>query len=326
MGTAGITRVLEQHTLVDTQSPDEARQEIGRIFCPHFLAPGPEGQFHAIHRSFRHKGISLNFVTYGSSVEIDPGRLTDFFLLQVPISGTGRVTCGPETVHVAAGKVASILSPNLPTHMYWDAGCEKIIVRIDKNVMLQRVEALAGRKVDAIEFATAVDIGRGAGRLLMDHLRLMIEAVEAGGPALGNYLTRLAEGMADLLLTAFDHSARNIVDHPVQSETINVVSRAEDWVQANIDISFTAPEVAKGAGTSLRSLQEGIRRQKGTTLTELVETIRLEHFRSRLVKPSETTSVTDAAMSSGLGHLGRAAMAYRRRYGETPHETLRKSR
>ncbi|MBN9274969.1 MAG: helix-turn-helix domain-containing protein, partial [Mesorhizobium sp.] len=43
-----------------------------------------------------------------------------------------------------------------------------------------------------------------------------------------------------------------------------------------------------------------------------------------LREADEKTSVTDAAYAAGFGHLGRAASAYRRRYGETPSETLRR--
>jgi AraC-like DNA-binding protein len=36
--------------------------------------------------------------------------------------------------------------------------------------------------------------------------------------------------------------------------------------------------------------------------------------------------VSDAALDSGFVHLGRFAVAYRRRYGESPSETLRRTR
>ena len=114
-----------RHTLVDTRSPEEARQEIGRIFCPHFLSPSDrhaEG-FHAVHRSARQSGYSLNFVSYGAEVEIDPGELASFFLLQIPVTGSAAVRCGTETAVASAGRIASVLSPTLPTRMRWSDGC-----------------------------------------------------------------------------------------------------------------------------------------------------------------------------------------------------------
>ncbi len=77
---------LQHHGLVDTRAVDEARDAIGRIFCPHFLDVrdrSAEG-FHAVHNAVEQPGYSVNFVAYGAEVEIDPGELSDFFLLQLP--------------------------------------------------------------------------------------------------------------------------------------------------------------------------------------------------------------------------------------------------
>ncbi|MGO4832529.1 helix-turn-helix domain-containing protein [Rhizobiaceae sp. 2RAB30] len=57
-----------------------------------------------------------------------------------------------------------------------------------------------------------------------------------------------------------------------------------------------------------------------------METIRLERFRSALLDASNHGSVTEIACMAGIGHLGRAAAAYRLRYGETPSQTLRRTR
>ena len=109
MEAALLPDILARHTLVDTIRPDEARQEIGRIFCPHFLSPGTrhgEG-FHAVHRSARQGFYSLNLVGYGCEVEIDPGELSNFFLLQIPLAGSADVRCGTQAVQVRPGQSAS---------------------------------------------------------------------------------------------------------------------------------------------------------------------------------------------------------------------------
>ncbi|WP_133170124.1 helix-turn-helix domain-containing protein [Kumtagia ephedrae] len=319
--------MLAAHTLVDTRSPEEARQEIGRIFCPHFLSPvGREG-FHAVHRSSRQRGFSLNFVSYGCAVDIDPGELSRFFLLQMPLSGTASVRCGKETALASPRRVASLLSPTLPTVMRWSDGCDKLIVLIEREALQLQGAALAERGIGDIEFATAIDIAAAPGRLIVDHVGLMAESVAAGGPMAANYLARLGESLGYLLLSSLPHSQRAALDGPPPAALgRNAVARAEEWIRDNVDRPFTAADVAEAAGTSLRSLQEGLRRQKATTLMRMVETIRLDRFRAALTDPSGRQTVTEAAYAAGLGHLGRAAIAYRRRYGETPVETLRRKK
>ncbi|MBL8583708.1 MAG: AraC family transcriptional regulator, partial [Rhizobiaceae bacterium] len=280
-----------------------------------------DGVFHAVHRSSRHRGFSLNVVGYGSAVEIDPGELADFFLLQLPISGNASVRCGTRTVLASPDTAASVLSPTLPTRMRWSAGCEKIIVLVERAAMVRHCEALSESKVDKVEFATGIDLTGTAGRMLLGHVSLMMDSAEAGHPG---YLARLGEGIVELMLSAFEHSHSDMVRQPRAPVGEKIVARAEEWIHTHLDIHFCAEDVAAAAGTSLRSLQEGIRRRRGKTLTELIGDIRLDNFRALLLDPLSGQSVTEAALASGLGHLGRAASAYRRRYNETPVETLRR--
>lgn len=328
MGASTPNLPLVRHTLVDTCSPEEARQEIGRIFCPHFLAPRDRqaSGFHAVHRSSRQHGYSLNHVSYGAEVDIDPGELSSFFLLQVPLAGSARVQCGNGIVFASPDRFASLLSPTLPTRMRWSEGCEKLIVLVEREAMQRRCEQMAGHAVGKIEFATAIDLTGSAGRMLLGHIRLMIEAAEIDTGTLGDYLARLGDSLMTLLLTSFDHSQRVALSSAALPPGSTAIARAEEWIRANSDHDLAVADVAEAAGISLRSLQEGIRRLRGTTLTQMMESARLERFHAALTDPESTGSVTEIACLVGFGHLGRAAAAYRRRYGETPSETLRRRR
>lgn len=325
---AASAATLARHTLVDTRSPEEAREEIGRIFCPHFLIPRDRhgAGFHAVHRSAGQPGCSLNFVSYGAEVEIDPGELGGFFLLQIPLAGSASVRCGTETALASPGRTASLLSPTLPTVMRWSDGCDKLIVLIERQAMQRQAEAIAGRAIGAVEFGTAVDLTAATGRLLSGHVRLMLEAAEATPVVASDYLVRLGESLASLLLTALPHTQRTTLDRPAAPAGSATVRRAEEWIRANIDRPIAVADIAAAAGVGLRALQDGVRRERATTLTDMIETMRLERFRAALTDPPETGTVTEIAGMAGLGHLGRAAAAYRKRYGETPSQTLRRKR
>jgi transcriptional regulator GlxA family with amidase domain len=53
--------------------------------------------------------------------------------------------------------------------------------------------------------------------------------------------------------------------------------------------------------------------------------IRLEAANLRLTAPDEAASVSAVALDCGFTHLGRFAIAYRARFGETPSATLRRA-
>jgi AraC-like DNA-binding protein len=320
--------LLMRHTVVDTRNPDEAEQQIGRIFCPHKLSPDrhADAPFHAIHRSSQHRSYSLNLVSYGRAVDIDPGELSRFFLLQLPLAGSARVTCGKETALVSPGQYASLLSPTLPTTMHWSDGCMKLIVLIDRVCIQHLCAQMVQRDVDVVEFPTAVDCTTASGRLIADQVRLMVKAADANQDRADAYLARLGESLAVLLLTMLRHAYSDyIVDAP-QPAGGKAIERARDWIGANVDHGFSVADIAEAIGVGLRSLQEAVQRHNGTTLTQMVETIRLERFRVALQDPNNRHTVTELAFLFGLNHLGRAAAAYRRRYGETPSETLRRAK
>jgi AraC-like DNA-binding protein len=317
---------LARYAKVDTRSPDEAREQIGRIFCPHFLNPlqaRPE-RFHARHHSARQAGYSMNFVAYGATVEIDPGRLQDFFLLQVPLRGSAHVRCGTVAADAQAGRMASILSPTLPTRMTWHEGCEKLIVLIDRQTVEAQYAALAGAPAEAIEFHSEVDLASGLGPLLDQHLGLMLAAAENPTPAPEAYLVSLREGLIALLLTSLQHSGRARLTGEAPLPAPAAIRRAEAFIAANASQALSMAEVAAAAGTSLRALQEGFRRYRHSTLSRAVQDARLARFRQALTNPENDASVAHLAFAAGLWHLGRAAQAYRARYGETPSQTLKR--
>src|SRR5258708_6075813 len=104
---------------VSTDSVDTAAEAIGRIFCPHELKPVRQSSpdFYALHNCAAFDGFSVNYVAYGGSVSIDPGCLERFFLLQIPLQGSARITTAACQVLSRPGGHASLLSPTIPTRM-----------------------------------------------------------------------------------------------------------------------------------------------------------------------------------------------------------------
>ena len=176
---------LARFAAVDTTSPDEARQEIGRIFCPHFLFPAerrPE-LFHARHHVALQSGYSVNYVAYGSTVEIDPGELSRFFLLQTPIEGSAEVRCGASLAEAPPG--ATSLAPVADP-----ADAHDLARGLRENHRADRPQggrepvrgADRARLCARIEFSTEIDLTGAAGRALLRHVALMVAAAEEPGP------------------------------------------------------------------------------------------------------------------------------------------------
>ncbi len=317
---------LEPFRLVDTHDTDEAREAIGRIFCPHFLVPRADrAQFHARHNAAVQPGYSVNFVSYGAEVEIDPGELSRFFLLQIPVRGGAEVRCGGRTTLAEAGQRASILSPTLASRMVWGEGCEKLIVLLLRETVEQLYAALTHRPADVIEFEPGFDLTSPVGRGVLQHVQLLLHAAEQGDALPDAYRVMLRDGLSTLLLTSLAHSRSVALARPEADGGPRAVQRAMQFIEAAYARPFSAADVAEAAGVSLRALQDAFRKARDESLWQAVQGVRLEKLRASLMQAGETASVADAVYAAGLGHLGRAAAAYQARFGESPSQTLRRA-
>ncbi|MDE1992173.1 MAG: AraC family transcriptional regulator [Rhizobiaceae bacterium] len=318
---------LSRFKTVDTRSPDEAREAIGRIFCPHFLSPTDRhpADFHAVHHCSNQHGYSVNYVSYGSAVEIDPGELSRFFLVQIPVHGGATVRCGSLLAEAQAGISASILSPTLPTRMTWHAGCEKMIVLVSREAIEAQFASMVHRETK-VEFDTGVDLTGPVGRSLAHHVNLIAAAASEENYAPEAYQVLLREALTMLLLTGCNHSGSHLLNQPVASAAPSAVRRAEAYIVENLEQPLTMAEIANAAGTGLRSLQDGYKRTRGMTLSQGIQRARLERLHASLLDADGPTSVADAVLAAGFGHLGRAAALYRDHYGEAPSQTFRRRR
>ncbi len=325
------TPPLSYFNAVNTFDPGEAEDGVARIFCPHRLTPLQRGApgFHAMHNSARFDGFSVNYVQYGAEVEIDPGKLDGFFLLQVPLAGSSHVRCGATRV-TSSPDVATLLSPTLPTVMTWHGGCSKLIALIDRKVIEAHLAALLDRSPEAIEFDARVALTDAIGQAIRAHVMLMQQAatqsivLPAGS---GRLVQReLRNCLVGLLLTGVAHDRSALLARPAGSPAPAHVKRAEEYLQSHPDRDIDVSELAAVAGVSLRSLQDGFRRFRNVTLTEAIRDARLSYWRRLLEAPPGDLGVGALAITAGLTHLGRAAALYAKRYGETPSETLRRHR
>jgi len=113
---------------------DETREQIARIYKPHDLAV--IGSHQRVRARMHHRAlgpsVSLNRLAHGAAVRIDPDRLDDFFLVQMPLAGEAAVWHQNAQHHCAAGQ-ATVISPQDAVRMEWSGNCDQFMLRIDRQ-------------------------------------------------------------------------------------------------------------------------------------------------------------------------------------------------
>ena len=316
---------------VATDNVDDAADAIGRIFCPHELKTVRRSSsgFFALHNCAAFDGFSVNYVSYGGSVLIDPGCLERFFLLQIPIHGSARIQTAARDIASGPGIHASLLSPTIPTRMTWESDCAQIILLIDRRLLEQRAAALSGRPAGAVEFEPVIDLASEGGRKLQSHVGHLVDLAERTGSS-RQLAPAAAADLRETLLGGLLHGARHGLSHAIEmfggrAEALpRSLHRARDYLNAHAEDPLDLAQLAEVAGTGIRAVQVGFKRYFGQSISEMLLAIRLARLNERLSRSVGDERITDLAFELGFTHLSRMANAYCEKFGETPSATRRR--
>jgi len=323
---ANTSTQLARFNPYTTGDLDEAREHISSLFVPHRLDVIGRNQVLDVHISrARLDGVSLIYHRHGACVSVKPQLLRDFFLLQIPIRGKAFVTVDKQEVHCNP-KQAVMISPTLGVEMTFGEGCEQLIVRIEKADLEHQMEQHLGRRIELpVEFTPAVPLETSSAREITSLLRYMTMTLTETGGISGSSIAK--KHMSSLLISALI----NCLDHNYQEELTDgkawprpaYIAKAQKFMRMNFAEPIGPEDVAKAIDVSARALYAGFKAHLNTTPMCYLKDLRLEMVHEALVGlESHRTSVTTIAMNCGFSHLGHFCAAYRKKFGELPHETL----
>jgi AraC-like DNA-binding protein len=270
--------------------------------------------------------ISFNVLRIGPAVEVAPGALEDFFLVQIPIVGSVELTVGSEQIK-CEGATAAVISPGERLRLRWSNNCTQLIVQIPRETMELSLAQRLGRTSKAsLRFRAAFDLDASAGREWRQLLDVAVRSVEHDG-----ILSRepVSSNLEDLLLFALlAAQPHNYVEALQQRHDPApfYIMRAERKMRRQLRDAFTVAGLASAAGVSERTLHLGFRRFRGTTPMRRLLALRLHEARRLLLHAQPNATVAQVAAEVGFHQFGRFAAAYREMFGELPSDTLRAGR
>ena len=206
------------------------------------------------------------------------------------------------------------------------ADAAHLVVRIARSALEVHLSRLLGRTLDEpIRFEPAFDLSAGSSSRwnfavqmlhaeLYDETTLLHQGVGHG---------QLEEFVMSALLYSqtSNYSALLRRNAPPERQAVQV---ARDFIERNLARSISVRDIAEAADVSVRTLQNHFSDDLDQTVTGYVRDRRLERVRAELADASPAgATVTTIASRWGFNHLGRFAVIYRSRFGESPSQTLR---
>ena len=311
------------------QDFDEARSIVSDIFCPHSLTPTRKYESSAFHLRFFQFGkhSSLSYLSYGCEARVEPGHMKNVFNVQVQLTGSTLTVTEGEANSIGPG-AAGVLSPERHVSMDWSSDSSMLIYSVSRSAIEQTMSSLLGGPLDRpIVFQSVMNLADPSQSKFWRSLEFLINEAEASGELFNTPLAVDHYEQA-LILSLIYGQTNNYTDalHSGYSPIApSHVRRVEQYIRANAQDNIDIEKLTEVSGVSSRAMFSGFRRFRGLSPMRYVREVRLDFAHQDFIRAKPGTTVTDIAFKWRFAQLGRFSAEYRKKFGESPSETLNKS-
>ena len=199
---------------------------------------------------------------------------------------------------------------------------------IEASALEQALEGMLDNRLrERLAFKPGIDWTSGLAASLRGQIDFLMREMKRQGGVADNpvALASLTDLVVSLALRGVPHNYLERLESGRLGAAPAYVRRAEDFMRANAAVPIRMEHVAAAAGCSVRTLGAVFRQFRDTTPLAALHAIRLEQVHAELDRGVTGASIAEVARRYGFTNAGRFALAYRRRFGEAPAETARRS-
>lgn len=207
------------------------------------------------------------------------------------------------------GYGTDLLSPNL-------AGSEAVVIPSSKYTELTQVLCPSWAQPDGVAIRTGDT--RQLHRMRDSAIR-MIAGAGSGDEEIANLV-------AQMIIWAGCSSAAERPEIIYRNQAkIDIAKQAQAYIEEHYHEIVGIEDLCRATGREVRTLQRCFRRYFDLTITDYLKMVRLNaaHRALSSAHPDEQT-VSSIAINNGFTHFGRFSVAYKKHFGESARETLRR--
>jgi AraC-like DNA-binding protein len=268
--------------------------------------------------------VYLGYIQYGSPAEIETSPARDDYWLQIPIQENLEITVGRHCIDCSPRR-AAVSSPTNRLRIRTVNSGARFNISLNPSALIRELAGLLGDAPGAqLEFAPEMDLATGHGHALARYVWFAIADFEKAGMVMWDAPT----------ISLFEQFVicRMLLSHPnnytgplLRRErllTPRDMRRAIDYMHTNVVAPITIADIAEASGIAGRTLFQYFRDFGGTTPMRYLRDVRFDKVRDALRQARPEEGVAEIASKWGFSHMGRFAVEYRKRFGESPSQTL----
>ena len=326
----GSAPLLERHRIFHSRDMEETRAFLhGKNYRCDFRRQ-KTGELDTRLNGIYTGGFYIGYVHYGSlPVEFSPAPVRNDYWIQFPIRGEMAATIGRESVDCDPRRAAIASPAQEECRFVSNPDSARIQVALTKDALTRQLAALLGEPPGGLlDFAPALDLTTGHGKSLARYV--LMAALDLNQPD-SVLLDPLTMGMFEQmimngLLLSHPNSHSDLLRRRERPIAPRDVKRALEFIEDHLDAPVVLADLVAVSGVPGRTLLKHFQDSKGVSPMRSLRNARFERVRNALARAEPSESVTAIAMGWGFNHMGRFAVEYRNRFGESPSETLRRRR
>ncbi|WP_327049463.1 AraC family transcriptional regulator [Microbispora sp. NBC_01189] len=329
--TTASEEPLRQHGRLRTGDAALAEQVVAEVYEPHTLRPLDGTSLDARLNAVQNGGLTLGYLTYGTEARITLPPSDHWYHVNITLAGSSRVAReGGERGTTSGMGSAAILLPHRAQTIDWAADAAQFALKIPRADIEGHLAGLVRKTIDKpIDFDLVMNLESPAGRGLLRCIEFVRAEWDEGGILARDAGSRrqLESMILTNLLVAASGPHQRLLRQETDTVRPGVLRRALDYVHEHAQSLPTLADLTEATGVSARTLQLQFLTHLGCTPTQYLRDVRLRGARADLLHPpSDSVTVADVAAAWGFYNHGRFSSLYRSIYGESPSETLRRTK
>ncbi len=314
--------LLERSPILRSRDIEEARAFLSTRAIRLDL-PGPAGEragFDVHYNGIYLPGLWLGYIRYGVTViaRVHPSR-GDYWV-HFPMHGRIEIRRGWDAESFDP-QHAAVTSPFEVCVLKSSPDSARLSLAIQGDALTRHLAALLDDTPRNLAFASTIDLqdgfGRSFARLLQAVARELCESDMLSNPLVASDFEQLV--MTNLLVS-HPHNYSDALRRREVRVAPRDVRRAMEFIRAHAAEPITLGDLVRASGVAGRTLLKHFRDLHGVSPMRYVRNHRLHCAREQLLGPDPGT-VSEIALRWGFAHLGRFAIEYRKRFGESPSAT-----
>lgn len=318
---------LDEYEVLHSRDLDEVRERIAGFYCPHSLElKSPRGRLDTRYHRVSFGYVSFNYLSYGADVSVIPGEFKDFYMIEIPLSGSACINYGKNSVK-SEESVGAVVSSIQPVSSEWSGDAKRLMVQIDRDIMERYAISILGHPLKSpLDFKLELDLSSGIGGGLQSYVEYISQQVNEDNYFDKYHLVR--RQVARTILTMLLNGQANNYSEEIKAVDIpgapKNIQRAYDYIMAHYGEDISIDDIVRVSGISARSLFAGFKRYKGISPMMALKTRRLQAVHEDLKLLDSHETITQIAYKWGFSHMGNFAKDYKKMFGELPSETVQK--